>query len=275
LFLVPKPETLQLESTNDCFMNCWICMRANSRRSVGYLSMENYRKLPLSKFREVAFHGWGEPLLHPKICEMISYAKSLGLKASLITNGYLLSKKAEELIDSGLDELAVGIYTLRGRDAVLRGVKEFLELRRSLSKPKVLFDITILKENLSEIPEIIEVGSELGIDAVVLHRLFNAHNPKLLRPTKDEERKLLKEVDRISKSLGIKVFKPPTKQLRPCIVVLKCMFITWDCKYSPCCFLAELGHTLGNALRDDVFRIHRDFVIRGFRRYGVCKSCPW
>lgn len=271
-FFSIKPRILQLEATNDCFMNCRICMRRRSSRPVGYLDPEDFVKLPLREFEEVAFHGWGEPLLHPKLFDMVRYAKRLGLRTSLITNGFLVGEKIEEIMSSGLDELAIGIYTLRGRDRVLKNVEKLVRVRNG-SEPRVVFDITVLKENLNEIPKIIEVGARIGIDAVVLHRLFYAHDPELEPPSRDEERKLFSEVSRLSRELGIRMYIPRYRRTRPCIVVLQCMFVSWDCRYSPCCFLAEMGYLMGDARKDDVFDLHRKFLAQ--RGVEVCAKCPW
>ena len=65
----------------------------------------------------------GEPLLHPKVKELIQYAKESGIIEVIInTNGTNLNtKKANELIDSGLDQL---IYSFDG------GTKETYEKMR-------------------------------------------------------------------------------------------------------------------------------------------------
>ena len=65
----------------------------------------------------------GEPLLHPKVKELIQYAKESGIIEVIInTNGTNLDKKkANELIDSGLDQL---IYSFDG------GTKETYEKMR-------------------------------------------------------------------------------------------------------------------------------------------------
>ena len=172
LFLFFKPTIMQLEVTNDCNLRCKICMRTS--RDVGYLNFEDFKRLPLKDFKEIAFHGWGEPLLHPQLFEMISYAKSLGLKTSLITNGTLIHKNIDNIFESRLDEIAFGIYTLKGKEKVVKNLENLIneKIERG-SKLKVFIDITIFSENISEIPEIVELGSDLGVDGVVLHRIFD------------------------------------------------------------------------------------------------------
>lgn len=60
--------------------------------------------------REISLAGIGEPLLHNKVVDAISLAKSLDMKVWVTTNGSLLTRKLmEELTAAGLDDLNVSI----------------------------------------------------------------------------------------------------------------------------------------------------------------------
>ena len=50
-----------------------------------------------------------EPLLYKPLPEVIEYVIASGLKINVLTNGYLLEKRAEEIVDSGLYSLNVSI----------------------------------------------------------------------------------------------------------------------------------------------------------------------
>ena len=55
--------------------------------------------------------GEGEPFLHPRLLEMISAAKKVGLHVTLFTNGTLLDEtKVQSLIDAQLDVLTVSLW---------------------------------------------------------------------------------------------------------------------------------------------------------------------
>ncbi len=74
-----------------------------------------YQKLiaDLKAFPEaktIAFAGLGEPLLHPKLPEMIRLAHEQGLRTEVTSNAMLLTPAmALQLIDSGLDQFSVSI----------------------------------------------------------------------------------------------------------------------------------------------------------------------
>ncbi len=263
-----KPKILQLEVTNDCNLNCTICMRLKSKRAVGYLTLESFRRIPITEFKEIAFHGWGEPLLHPELFKFIEIASTEGVKTSLITNGVLLDKKLDEIAKSGLDSIAFGIFTTKNKEVVFRNVKKFSRVRNEINVESYI-DITILPWNLSEISKIVKFAGECELDGVVLHKLFHLHDSSL-RPLSDDEIKLACKIAKdIGKEVGVKVYCPPKKS-RPCAVALSCIFLGWDLTASPCCFLHEMGYHY-NSLN---FNEHRKFLAE-MRENDICKRCPW
>jgi len=263
-----KPEILQVESTNDCFMNCKPCMRKHLDREIGYLDPNEFRRLPIGSFKEVCLHGWGEPLLHPKIFELVRYVKELGVKASLGTNGFLVKDRLEEILNSGLDEISFGIYTLKGREKAVEGVEAILECRED--KPKVYIDITLMRENYDEIPELVDYFLNMGVDGVVIHRVFNVYkvDPDVEYVSPKEERELFKRLKR-KKRVYL-----PTKHMKPCRVVTFTFFVTWDLKQCPCVYLSETY--LGDARTSYLTMLKRHLkFVAGMRRHEICRRCFW
>ena len=97
-----------------------------------------------------------EPLLYKPLPEIIKYVIASGLKINVLTNGYLLEKRAEELVDSGLFSLNVSIdgppeihNKLRGiKDAhqrAIAGIIKVVELKkkRNLQYPHIGINSTI------------------------------------------------------------------------------------------------------------------------------------
>lgn len=84
-------KKVYLEITNGCNLNCDFCIK-NSRKTE-YISIDNF-KLILDKLKDYTdylyFHVLGEPLLHPKINELIDIA-SPNFKINITTNGYLIN----------------------------------------------------------------------------------------------------------------------------------------------------------------------------------------
>ena len=80
--------------TSECNYNCKFCFHKNMGEY--HFSFKEEIKIML-KFKDMGveyinFTG-GDPLLHPRLLEYCSYAKSLGMTVSITTNGYLLNSK--------------------------------------------------------------------------------------------------------------------------------------------------------------------------------------
>ena len=267
-----KPTILQVETTNSCNLDCRICMRRGLRREIGFMELEDFKKLPLQHFNEICLHGWGEPFLHPQIFEFISVVKRLGKKASLSTNGTRVIELMDQILDSGLDELTFGIYTLARRDAI-EAMRRFIDARnRRGVNMKVYLDITVFRDNIDEIPKLVKIGLEAGVDGVVLHRVFNVYgvDPEVRYIDPSEERRLFRLVKEIG---GDRVYLP-TKHTYPCRVVLHTVFVTWNCLQTPCVFLPL--EILGDARvsYERMLARHIEFVSR-MKRHAVCSKCFW
>ena len=59
----------------------------------------------------IYFHVMGEPLCHPELPDFIKYATSLGFKCAVTTNGTLLKKRANELIESGVYKINISVHS--------------------------------------------------------------------------------------------------------------------------------------------------------------------
>lgn len=107
------PSHLDLEVTNACQMACPMCYRHKMGVGVGFMAFDFYTRMIDEGVRygiySVKLSWRGEPLLHPKIIEMVEYAKRKGVKeVAFLTNGERLNKDmAEGLIKAGLDWFSV------------------------------------------------------------------------------------------------------------------------------------------------------------------------
>lgn len=85
-------KKVYVEITNGCNLNCEFCIK-NSRKTE-YIELEQF-KILLEKLKDYTnylyFHVLGEPMLHPKINELINTA-STDFKINITTNGYLIDK---------------------------------------------------------------------------------------------------------------------------------------------------------------------------------------
>ena len=280
-FRLSRNLTLQVEPTNACNLNCKICIRRNLERPNTSLSFDNFKKILSSgNFRYVGLHGWGEPLLHKQLFEMVRYAEAKGISTNLTTNGTLLQENIANILSSGLREIAFGIYDKGLFCQVIPQIEKLIEEKRKHNsrRPKTYLDITIYDGNLEQIPELVRLGPELGIDAVILHRLFNTYkvDSSIEYISQEEEENLFAELRRWANSSESELYLPP-KHSYPCRIVERSIFVTVDGGVTPCTYLPDL--CLGNALEDGVSQVmqskaYTDFV-KNMKNHPICSKCQW
>jgi MoaA/NifB/PqqE/SkfB family radical SAM enzyme len=130
----------------------------------------------------MAFWGFGEPLLHPDIVEMVTLAKELGARTELITNGLLLDREmAEGLVMAGLDTLVVSvdgtspeshedIKSGAGLRVVQKNVEELHAARRANSRdnPEIGLEFVATRRNVSELPNLRRLAYSMEASFVVV-----------------------------------------------------------------------------------------------------------
>jgi MoaA/NifB/PqqE/SkfB family radical SAM enzyme len=211
---------------------------------------------------------------------MVAYAESRGIHTNLTTNGTLLGDKIDHVFSSGLRQIAFGVYRAERIPSISPQIEDLVRERskRKAKWPVILMDITIFRESLEEIPDLIETAAASGLDAVILHRIFNVHSPDATGATAyisdDEERELFATAKALAKRRGLRLHLP-SKTARPCRAIKECIFVTAEGKATPCCFLPE--HVLGDVLLQGVdgvlqSRKYIDFV-KTMDGNPVCSRC--
>ena len=92
-----------VEITNICNMRCSFC-HGHSRqpRTMTALEFAHILEQLEGKTQYVYYHLMGEPLLHPQLPELMKMAAQAGFKSVLTTNGTLLSKRGDALLQAGI-----------------------------------------------------------------------------------------------------------------------------------------------------------------------------
>ncbi|MEI7905183.1 MAG: radical SAM protein, partial [Candidatus Firestonebacteria bacterium] len=84
----PYPRIVAIEPTSLCNLKCTMCPVHSSggkenKRAAGMMKFGLYKRiinqLPEKEKVNLVLHGYGEPLLHPEIAEMVAYAKKAGI----------------------------------------------------------------------------------------------------------------------------------------------------------------------------------------------------
>lgn len=205
---------IYVEPTNSCNLDCSTCIRNSWDEPMGFMSLEVYRKIldtldQSTSPPEVFFGGFGEPLSHPDLPEMIYEAKRRGAAVELISNGILLDEKmAKILIELDLDRLWISID---GADpssyedvrlgnelpGIIENIKRLNSLKFSHKGPKPELGITFvaMKRNIKDLPDMIKLSYDLGA--------VSFHVSNLLPHSSDMKDEILYTADRESRQCSI------------------------------------------------------------------------
>jgi len=233
----------------------------------------------------VDFTGWGEPLLHPRIFEMIRAAKSRGCLTSMTSNGTALNaRNSGLLLQSGLDRLAVSVDGVRPEtyNSIRRG-SDFTKVEANLtrlsqliagenSRLELAIAYTLQQTNTDELHLILPWMCSVG------SRVLHLKHVNALSNASDWDRSLLKyrlapvnrksgylekvesEIQRLFReapAAGVKVMMhseyPLTTQMRGrhCLATpLQSVYFSYEGKVSPCC---HFGHHVSRFFEGQFF----------------------
>jgi MoaA/NifB/PqqE/SkfB family radical SAM enzyme len=145
----------------------------------------------------------GEPLLHPDLDEIIKRIRSHGVIATLITNGYLLSRnRIRRLNRAGLDHLQISIDNVLPDDVSKKSLK-LLDQKLQWLADDGEFDVTVNSvvgggiRNPDDALVITRRARELGFSTTV--GIIHDHSGQL-KALDDRQRTILEEVVAVGKS---------------------------------------------------------------------------
>lgn len=177
-------RVIQIEVTTRCQLLCNFCPRnvLSGRWIQKDLSWETFSLIirHLRGVDMVHLQGWGEPLLHQRIWDMARSIREKGCRVSLTTNGVSLHGDAlERLCNVGVDLVAVSIAGAASRthEALRKGsrLERILEnISRVLARrprPRVHLVMHMMRENMEELPDVVELSADLGVDKLIAPHL--------------------------------------------------------------------------------------------------------
>ncbi len=194
---VTQLARIYIEPTSACNFDCRTCMRNVWDEPPGMMPaavfervLEGVRGTRLRPL--VFFGGYGEPLYHPHILEMLRTAKQTGAKVEMISNGSLLDETtARQLIAGELDRLWVSLdgatresysdvrlgYELPGVIENLTRLRQ-LRARTNSDTPRLGIAFVAMKRNIADLPEVVRLGRSLGADRFSISNVL-AHTADL------------------------------------------------------------------------------------------------
>jgi MoaA/NifB/PqqE/SkfB family radical SAM enzyme len=180
-----------VEVTAACNLSCRTCVRNAWDEPLGTMSLELFDRLleqlrafpkPLTMF----FGGFGEPLVHANLPEMMRRARDLGARVELITNGTLLSSTViRTLVDLAVDRVWISIDGLTpGSYAAIRRGGQFQDVQRNAHAlyvarllaggraPDLGLAFVAMKSNVAQLPDLYRLASGVHASEIMVSNLL-------------------------------------------------------------------------------------------------------
>jgi radical SAM protein with 4Fe4S-binding SPASM domain len=295
---VDLPRYIQIEPVGQCNLRCQMCPIQFRRDGPpygppAYMDFAKFCRLidSFPRLSELHLQGLGEPMMHPRFFDMVSYAAGRGIQVTTNSNFTLLPKgRARLCIESGLAAIFVSIdgATAETYERIRVG-SDFNVVRRNLellvaarrqagsARPAICVVMVIMRQNLEELPALVRMAHGLGADRMsvqhLCHDFLESTLPAHYKPMRtfvDEQTLLNEEPDLVAalfdqarataQALSFELRLP---NLRPvvhpsgtpgpqrCDWPWRGAYVSYDGKAMPCCMVATPDRINFGNMMDD------------------------
>ncbi len=299
------PRRLVLELTNACNLNCVMCGRNAADFKATRFDMDVFRSLEplMDTIEEVTLMGWGEPTVHPDFPEMLRIINEHSARAYFCTNGMRLDRLKNALFDYNVEVFGVSLdganpetnaRIRRGSD--LLKIKESLKAivaekkARGLKYPWINFVFCAMRSNLHELPDLVRLAAEIGIEEVKVVYL-TVFGDDLMNETlwghEEEVRQVFSEAVEVAENLGILMKLPHyvgedvagDQFHKDCFVSWRDFFLGSDGYVRPCMstpvkfFKYDKDRDFMDMWNDPAYQNYRAIVNDRNRMEDACRRC--
>jgi len=264
------PVSVAIEINNNCNLRCVGCARThhNYKSKNKVMSLQDFKKyfdlFPWNVF-SVGLNGFGEPMLHPNIIEIIRHINTKKPRVVIWFSTNLLAGKLEtydKLFDNGLHHLNISVDSLNQKiaDKVRTGTDvKILENRLKYMiyhyVDKLNFSIVISKYNFKSFENL--TNDLLGIGAKrIVYTLFVPYENNEMELTEEQKQYVYERVNQYDDKVilgrrtdsGFYVKKPCTR-------LVKGIYIGATGQLLPCCFFWATDLSLGDLNKKELKKI--------------------
>jgi tungsten cofactor oxidoreducase radical SAM maturase len=186
----PDIRKLYVEPTTGCNLNCRTCIRNIWDDPKVPMSMSTFQHLvdsldELPDLQRVVFTGFGEPLIHPHILDMIEAMRQRDLAVTIGSNGLMMNQEmARALVELGVDRLVISVDGVRPETyedirgamlaQVLNNIRGLNEAKHQLGTlfPTLGIEFVALRSNLAELGGLTGLASRLGAARVLVSNVL-------------------------------------------------------------------------------------------------------
>jgi radical SAM protein with 4Fe4S-binding SPASM domain len=248
--------------------------------------------------------GIGENLMNKEFLQIIKYMKSKNVTITFATNATLLTEKISRvLIKNNIDIIFISIDGATKKtyekirkganfDEVKANVIEFRKLKEKLkkNKPKLMIRFLASNWNVEEMPMMVDLAKELGVNGMSITNMNSPPEEEHLRANKERFNELANITKEKGKKEGLEIDIGFSKKrpINQCNRAKNSMNITCEGFVLPCCFINQGGqykeikekYNFGNVWETNIKKIWNSKAYKKFRKDikkglapSICKDC--
>ena len=256
-------STWQIELTTRCMLRCRMCARDGCDDWISAdMSLDNFKKVTpyLKDVERVVLEGWGESLLNENILDIIRLVKDEGPEVGFVSSGLGLTKDLlRDIVGAGVDFMGFSIsgsspdvhnaIRINSDLQVLMNDIEILnkiKADNNLDRPKLHIVYLMLKDNISQIVDMVDLCKELGVPDLILIHIIQISNEyqdglKVFSCKEmNEFSKIVDEAEEKARKLGINLKRPAMTPVEVTVCEenpLRNLYISVEGEVSPCVYL--------------------------------------
>jgi MoaA/NifB/PqqE/SkfB family radical SAM enzyme len=203
----PLPTYVQIEPVGQCNLRCQMCpiqfrQDGPPHGPPAFMAFDTFTRIveELPTLEHLHLQGLGEPMMHPRFFDMVSFAADRGIRVTTNTNMTLVlnPRRAQSTVTCGLDCIHVSIdgatpdtyERIRARakfDRLLRNLELVAQARRSVaSGPELRMVSVIMRQNLHELPDLVRLAERWSFKEMFVQHLCHDFGestlPKVYEP---------------------------------------------------------------------------------------------
>lgn len=322
------PWRITFDSNPDlCNLRCIMCDTNSiynksrrldgTKRLIPFSVIENTVRDCADHIKEIIPSTMGEPLLYPDFKEIVNLCKKHEIKLNLTTNGTFPGLGVERWahiilpvvsdvkisINGATKETAESVMTGIDFERQIENIRKLIDIRDEMMRgcsnnPTITFQVTYMKKNLEELPKILNMAIDMGVDRVKGHHLWITWPEIESESLKKDRTSILRWNETVDKLMEIKKRRGSNikldnfYKLNPdkengstpedwtCPFLGREAWIAWDGTFNVCCAPDNLRRTLGyygNVDETDFATLWDSDeyakLVEKWGNYEVCKKC--
>ena len=283
------PEEIQIEITNRCNFSCEMCPRDVLEAPPVDMDFALFKRIVVNMGapRAVVLTGWGEPLLHPRLLDMVGRVKEAapGSRVRLTTNGSLLQGDlAVGLVEAGVHQVSISMEgeSVIGHTAHER-VKENAAAFAGVRPRDPIAGLQVVMVDEEAVLDVVRFAIGAKMDFVNLVRVDRTMNESLPKLDLGRERDLVRRCRGVASGSGVEIrcanFQSLPVRLAGhfdsyCLRTDSYAYVEVGGNVSPCCLLRD--YECGNLGEKHIRAIWHGERFDHFRSNfpdGICIKC--